>query len=55
MKHQDVPEILIEQYALGELSPEKARDIEQSPGFAARIAEIKRSNAEILIDLSILQ
>jgi len=48
MKHQDVPEILVEQYALGELSPEKARDIEKSPGFDARIAEIRRSNTEIL-------
>ncbi len=48
MKHHEVPEILIEQYALGELSPEKAREIEQSLGFAERIARIERSNAEIL-------
>ena len=48
MKHHEVPEILIEQYALGELSPQKAREIEQSLGFAERIAEIERSNAEIL-------
>ena len=48
MKHHEVPEILIEQYALGELSPEKAREIEQSPSFAERIARIEQSNAEIL-------
>lgn len=48
MKHHEVPEILIEQYALGELPPQKAREIEQSPGFAERIAEIDRSNAEVL-------
>ena len=48
MKHHEVPEILIEQYALGELSPQKAREIEQSLGFTERIAEIERSNAEIL-------
>ena len=48
MKHHDVPEILIEQYALGELAPEKAHEVEQSAGFAERIAEIERSNAKIL-------
>ncbi|MEE8441202.1 MAG: hypothetical protein V3S41_05725 [Spirochaetia bacterium] len=48
MKHNKVPEILIEQYALGELSPERVREIERSPGFNERIAEINRSNAEIL-------
>ena len=48
MKQHEVPEILIEQYALGELSPQRAREIEQSPGFAERIAEIERSNAEVL-------
>lgn len=48
MKHHEVPEILIEQYALGELSPEKAQEIEQSPGFAERVAKIEQSNAQIL-------
>jgi hypothetical protein len=48
MKHHEVPEILIEQYVLGELASDKAHEIEQSPGFAERVAEIQRSNAEIL-------
>ena len=48
MKQHEVPGILIEQYALGELSPEKATEVERSPRFAERIAELERSNAEIL-------
>ena len=48
MKHHDVPEILIEQYALGELPPGKAREVEQSDGFRERIARIEQSNAAIL-------
>lgn len=48
MKHNEVPEILIEQYALGELSPERVREVEESAGFHERIAEIERSNAAIL-------
>lgn len=48
MDNKRVPDILIEQYALGELSPEKAREVEDSPGFADRLAEIEASNQRIL-------
>lgn len=43
-----VPEILIEQYALGELSDEDARRVEESDGFRARLEAIHESNREIL-------
>lgn len=48
MRRNTVPDILIEQYVLGELSETRAREVEQSPGFAERVAEIERSNEEIL-------
>lgn len=47
MKHQEVPQILIEQYRLGELSPEKAREIEKHPNFDQLMAELDRSDAEV--------
>jgi hypothetical protein len=48
MKHNSVPDILVEQYVLGELPEEQAREIERSEGFAERVAEIERSNQEFL-------
>ena len=43
-----VPDLLIEQYALGELDPETALRVERSPGFAERLTAIEESNREIL-------
>lgn len=45
---KQVPDILIEQYALGELSSEEARRVEQSTGFQARLDAVLQSNAAIL-------
>ena len=42
------PTILFEQYVLGELPDDVARELEASAGFADRIDEIQRSNREIL-------
>ena len=50
MKHHEVPEILIEQYVLGELDPQTASDVEKSPRFAERVAQIAQSNSEILAE-----
>lgn len=44
MNERKVPDILIEQYLLGELSTEQAADVERSEGFARRVAEIRREN-----------
>lgn len=48
MSEQRVPDFLIEQYVLGELPPEKAREIEESEGFAERVAEIERDTQSFL-------
>lgn len=45
---REFPDLLYEQYLLGELPENQSRELEQSPGFARRIEELKRSNAEIL-------
>ncbi|TVQ23346.1 MAG: hypothetical protein EA382_10200 [Spirochaetaceae bacterium] len=42
------PTIIYEQYVLGELPDEVARELEASQGFSQRVAEIHRSNREIL-------
>ena len=46
MSKRRVPDILIEQYVLGELPEEQAREVEQSEGFAARVAAIEQDNAQ---------
>lgn len=43
-----IPDILVEQYVLGELSPEEVTRLETNPELAMRVAEIERSNEEIL-------
>jgi len=48
MKHRRVPDILFEQYVLGELPESQRAIVEQSPDFEERIQAIERSNAEIL-------
>ena len=44
MSERNVPDVLIEQYFLGELSPEQAAEVERSEGFERRIALIRREN-----------
>ncbi|MFW6312440.1 MAG: hypothetical protein ACOC2N_00965 [Spirochaetota bacterium] len=46
MKEERVPDILIEQYVLGELPAEEARRIEKTDGFVERVAAIERDNAD---------
>ena len=49
--HREIRELELEQYVLGELPEERARQIEAraaEPEIAARIAAIRRSNEEIL-------
>lgn len=48
MGEQRVPDFVIEQYVLGELPSAKAREVEQSPGFADRVAAIERDTAAFL-------
>jgi hypothetical protein len=48
MSRKRVPDILIEQYVLGELPEEKAREVERSEGFADRVAAIERDNVAFL-------
>ncbi|MFP4114550.1 MAG: hypothetical protein ACOCZB_03145 [Spirochaetota bacterium] len=48
MSDKRVPDILIEQYVLGELSEEEAREVERSEGFAERVAAIERDNVAFL-------
>lgn len=48
MSERRIPDILVEQYVLGELPPEKAREIERSEGFFERVAAIERDNAAFL-------
>ncbi|MFW5686168.1 MAG: ActD-like protein [Spirochaetota bacterium] len=45
MDEKRVPDLLIEQYVLGELPEKTAREVERSPGFAERVAAIERDNA----------
>lgn len=45
MKEERVPDILIEQYVLGELPAEEARRIEKTDGFVERVAAIEKDNA----------
>ncbi len=45
MKEERVPDILIEQYVLGELPAEEAHRIEKTEGFVQRVAAIERDNA----------
>lgn len=51
-ENERVPELLVELYALGELGPEQAREVEQrlekEEGGLERVAAIQRSNEEIL-------
>lgn len=47
MKHE-LPDILIEQYALGELDEHTARELEEREGFAERLAALQESNEQIL-------
>lgn len=44
MNERRVPDILIERYVLGELSPEQALEVERSVGFHERVAVIRREN-----------
>ncbi len=44
MSTERVPELLIEQYLLGELSPEAAARVERSIGFEERVEMIRRDN-----------
>lgn len=46
MNSRRVPDILIEQYALGELSPERAAEVERSERFAERIKALREDNTE---------
>lgn len=48
MGEQRVPDFVVEQYVLGELPPERAREVEQTPGFADRVAAIERDTAAFL-------
>lgn len=48
MKQQRVPDILIEQYLLGELPESKRELVENSPGFSERVRALEQSNTEIL-------
>lgn len=48
MSEKRVPDFLIEQYVLGELPREKAREVERSEGFARRVAEIERDTERFL-------
>ena len=52
MNSRRVPDILIEQYALGELTAERAAEVERSEGFAERIAVLRESNAEFEVRYS---
>lgn len=48
-----VPQLLVERLALGELAPERAREVEarlaSEPGGVERLAAIRRDNAETLL------
>ncbi len=48
MSTKRVPDLLIEQYALGELPPATARRVERSEGFEQRVAKIRRDNEATL-------
>ena len=48
MSEKRVPDFLIEQYVLGELPPEKAREVERSERFAERVAEVERDTERFL-------
>ncbi len=47
-KKQFIPDILFEEYALGELSPEKMKEVESHPDFKEKMDQIEQSNREIL-------
>jgi hypothetical protein len=48
MKRKRIPDLMIEQYLLGELPADEVAEVEASEGFADRIATLRRSNEEIL-------
>lgn len=48
MSEKRVPDFVIEQYVLGELPPEKAREVERSHGFAERVARIEEDTQRFL-------
>ncbi|MFW5788498.1 MAG: hypothetical protein ACOCW3_01045 [Spirochaetota bacterium] len=48
MSEKRVPDFLIEQYVLGELPPEKAREVERSERFTERVAEVERDTERFL-------
>ena len=50
MDRNDVPDLLIEQYLLGELPTDRVDEVEQSNGFAERVEALRRSNEEILAE-----
>jgi len=44
MKEERIPDILIEQYVLGELPEDEARRLERTAGFVERVAAIEKDN-----------
>src|SRR6056297_3412169 len=45
MKDERVPDILVEQYILGELPEDEARRLEKTNGFIERVSAIEKDNA----------
>jgi hypothetical protein len=45
MSEKRIPDLIFEQYVLGELSEQKAREVEASNDFVERVAAVERDNA----------
>ena len=48
MDRKRVPDLLIEQYLLGELPADRMAEVEQSDGFRERLDALQESNGQIL-------